>query len=57
MPNRERFDSAMRAPFFAVGYRGWKTVETVKERLKDGPIDGILIIDSPSIFVSTTETW
>lgn len=37
-------------PFFAVGYTGWKEVETVKSKLSDD-VDGILIIDS-GIFVS-----
>jgi hypothetical protein len=38
-------------PLFAVGYVGWKTPETVAERLKDGQIAGVLVID-PGVFVS-----
>ena len=33
-------------PLFAVGYRGWKTVEKVDEKLKEGKIDGVLVIES-----------
>jgi hypothetical protein len=40
-----------RIPFFVVGYTGWKTVETVIERIQDGPVDGVLVIDL-GIFVS-----
>jgi hypothetical protein len=32
-------------PVFAVGYTGWKTLETVQHRIKDGFVDGILVID------------
>ncbi len=35
-----------RIPLFAVGYRGWKTMETVRERLNEGIVEGILVIDS-----------
>jgi len=43
-----------RIPLFVAGYTGWKQVETVAERLRDGPIHGILVIDG-SIFVSSAE--
>lgn len=38
-------------PLFAVGYTGWKTLSTVQERLGDGLVEGILVIES-GIFVS-----
>jgi hypothetical protein len=40
-----------RIPLFAVGYRGWKQLETIRERINDAPIDGILVID-PGLFLS-----
>jgi hypothetical protein len=48
-------------PLFAVGYTGWKTMETVRERLNDGIAEGILVIDSQlfasvSQFQDTTES-
>lgn len=46
-----------RIPFFAVGYKGWKTIETVKERLSDGPIDGILVIGPPCWFASGSSIY
>lgn len=42
-------------PFFAVGYQGWKTMDTAAERLADAStVAGMLIID-PGIFVSSNE--
>jgi hypothetical protein len=41
-----------RVPFFAVGYTGWKSLETLVEKVEDGLIDGILIIDA-MLFAST----
>jgi hypothetical protein len=35
-----------RIPLYAVGYTGWKQMDTLRQRLEDGPIDGILVIDS-----------
>ena len=35
-----------RIPLFAVGYTGWRQLETVKQRACSGVVDGILIIDS-----------
>jgi len=32
-------------PLFAVGYAGWKDIETVKRKANDGVVDGILIIN------------
>jgi hypothetical protein len=43
-----------RIPFFAVGYEGWKTVGTVRSKLADVPIDGILVIDG-GVFVGSTD--
>ena len=40
-----------RIPFFAVGYEGWKKTDTLKAKLAEGTIDGILVID-PGVFVS-----
>jgi hypothetical protein len=40
-----------RIPFFAVGYSGWTDPEAVKQRLGDGELDGILVIE-PAIFAS-----
>ena len=39
-------------PFFAVGYKGWQKEETVREKLKNSGVDGILIID-PGIFIAS----
>lgn len=40
-------------PLIAVGYKGWKTFDTIKERIKDHPaIAGILVIDE-GFFVSS----
>jgi hypothetical protein len=32
-------------PYFAVGYTGWKTIESVQEKCHEAAIDAILIID------------
>lgn len=40
-----------RIPFFAVGYEGWKQQDTLKAKLGEGTIDGILVID-PGEFAS-----
>lgn len=32
-------------PIFAVGYTGWKDLETVKQKASNGDVDGILIVD------------
>jgi hypothetical protein len=32
-------------PIFAIGYKGWKDLETVKRKANDGIVDGILIIE------------
>jgi len=44
-----------RVPFFAVGYRGWKTISTVKQKLCEAKnqgsiVDGILVLDDPGIY-------
>lgn len=33
-------------PLFAVGYTGWRQLETVREKASEGIVDGILIIDA-----------
>jgi hypothetical protein len=33
-------------PVFAVGFRGWKTRETLQEKLNDSPVDAILVLES-----------
>lgn len=38
-------------PIIAVGYEGWKTRETLQEKLQNSPIDAALIIN-PGIFVA-----
>jgi len=43
-----------RIPFFAVGYEGWKKADTLKAKLGEGTIDGILVID-PGLFVSNCQ--
>ena len=40
-----------RIPLFAVGYTGWQTMETVREKLDEGSVEGILVIDS-ALFAS-----
>ena len=32
-------------PIFAVGYTGWKTLETVQEKANSSIVDGVLVID------------
>jgi len=41
-----------RIPLFAVGYVGWKKLETLEKHLAEGPIDGILVIDQ-GLFVAS----
>lgn len=39
-------------PVFAVGYKGWKKIDTTREKLlANESLDGILIIEEPGIFV------
>lgn len=33
-------------PYFVIGYRGWKKKETLKEKMMDLKIDGILVLES-----------
>lgn len=42
-----------RIPFFAVGYEGWKKQITLKAKLEEGTIDGILLID-PGVYASSS---
>lgn len=49
-----------RIPLYAVGYDGWKKMETLKERIEDAPLDGILIIERGLFFtpdVDATGPW
>lgn len=42
-------------PFFVATYKGWKTVETVRQHVDDNPgIEGILVLDN-QIFVSSVQ--
>jgi hypothetical protein len=41
-----------RVPFFAAGFSGWQRADAMKQRLADGMVDGILVID-PGLFVSS----
>jgi len=41
-------------PLFAVGYTGWRKMESVVEHLESGVVDGILVIDS-ALFASAKE--
>jgi len=43
-----------RIPFFAVGYEGWKQQDTLKAKLGEGTIDGVLVID-PGVFASSSK--
>lgn len=38
-------------PLFAVGYTGWKTIDTLQQRLNEGFVEGILVIDA-GLFIS-----
>lgn len=38
-------------PIFAVGYKGWKTPGPIRQRLGNGLVDGVLVLDEPSLFV------
>jgi len=33
-------------PLFAVGYRGWKTIDTVEKKLAESGLEGILVLDA-----------
>ncbi len=39
-------DPKPQIPIFAVGYKGWKSLDIVKEKANSGVVDGILVIDS-----------
>jgi hypothetical protein len=41
-----RADLPSRIPVFAVGYKGWKSLKRIEERLTDGTVDGILVIEA-----------
>lgn len=43
-----------RIPFFVVGYQGWKKQDTTKSKLREGAIDGILVIDE-GLFASSSD--
>jgi DNA-binding MarR family transcriptional regulator len=38
-------------PLFAVGYKGWSKAETLNQKLAEGVVNGILVIDEPGLFV------
>lgn len=33
-------------PHFAVGYRGWRTMETLQKKLEESHLEGLLVLDS-----------
>lgn len=37
---------AEKIPMFAVGYRGWKTMETLERKREEAGLEGILVLDS-----------
>lgn len=43
-------DGVEEIPMIAVGYKGWKTSETIQEKLNESNIDAIFVIES-SIFI------
>lgn len=43
-----------RIPIFAVGYKGWKTMEKVKEKANSGIVDGVLVIEE-GLFSTSNE--
>lgn len=40
------FQPPKQIPLFAVGYTGWKTLDKLQEKLNEGIVEGILVIDS-----------
>ena len=49
----QKVDPTLPIPVFAVGYRGWKNIETIQARLSETDIDGVLILDNDGLFVSS----
>ena len=43
-----------RIPYFAVGYTGWKSIDTIYEKCQEGVVDAILIIDQ-GLFCTRTD--
>jgi hypothetical protein len=39
-------NSQEKIPMFVVGYTGWSSIDTLQKHISEGPIDGVLIIDS-----------
>jgi hypothetical protein len=39
-------------PILAVGYEGWKTLESLERHLADRDVDGILVLADPGLFAS-----
>ncbi len=37
---------AHQIPYFAVGYRGWKTMDTLQRKFQQSDLDGLLVLDS-----------
>ena len=46
LPNISIGELPKQIPHFAVGYRGWKKLETVKEKMEEQNMDGILVLDA-----------
>lgn len=49
----KKADSSLPIPVLAVGYQGWKSVDTVRTKVEEGHVDGILILDNGGLFVSS----
>lgn len=39
-------------PVFAVGYKGWKSAETLQNKILENNLDGILILDNGGLFIA-----
>jgi len=52
-----------RIPVFAVGFKGWKTRETIQENLQGSNVDAVLVLDAmlfesgPPYLRTSTEVW
>ncbi len=40
-------------PVFAVGYTGWSNVDTIRKKVDEGSVDGILVIDAGKFVASS----
>jgi hypothetical protein len=43
-----------RIPVFAVGYKGWKKLQTLQEKVKETRVDGILVVEE-NLFCASSE--